>query len=380
MSYSKLEDRVRQKLQELEMAGLRRELREPAGIDLSSNDYLKLSQHPLVKQRMAAAALHEGCGSTGSRLLRGQHKLFANIEQRFAAFKQTEASLYFGSGYAANIGVLATFIERHDLVFSDALNHASIIDGLRLSNARRMKFAHRNLDQLSRLLRAAPRETQKFLITESLFSMDGDFAPLDDYATLCEETGTTLIVDEAHAVGIYGARGSGCIEDSGVGEQVFLSINTAGKALGVCGAFVAGPQWAMDYMVNRCRTFIFSTATPPPVAAALDASLELMKSEPQLRHLLLQRSAMLRGLLADSGFDIQPCRSQIIPIVLGDNARACSVAAELQREGFDVRALRPPTVPDGTARLRVTVNVGLDEASMRAFASSLGRLCFAVCS
>jgi 8-amino-7-oxononanoate synthase len=380
VSHLTLERRVRKAIHELEAGGLRRNLKVPAGIDFSSNDYLGLATHPLVKQRMAEAVMIDGCGSTGSRLLRGNRESFTRVEQRFAEFKGTEAALYFGSGYAANVGVFSTFVERHDLVFSDEHNHASIIDGIRLSRAKRIKFRHRDIDGVAHLLRSAPSGVQKFLVTESLFSMDGDFAPLSDYQSLCHETDTALIVDEAHAVGIYGNHGSGYVEHIGREDQVFLTINTAGKALGVSGAFVAGPQWAIDFLIQRARPFIFSTAPPPPVAAALEASLDVIRDEPERRLRLLENACRLRRLLDDSGLNIPVSNSQIIPVVLGDNQRATYAAEELQREGFDVRALRPPTVPAGTARLRVTVNAGLDESTLIRFALALKKICSTVCS
>jgi 8-amino-7-oxononanoate synthase len=380
VSHLTLERRVRKAIHELEADGLRRTLKVPAGIDFSSNDYLGLATHPLVKQRMAEAVMIDGCGSTGSRLLRGNRESFTRVEQRFAEFKGTEAALYFGSGYAANVGVFSTFVERHDLVFSDEHNHASIIDGIRLSRAKRIKFPHRDIDGVAHLLRSAPSGVQKFLVTESLFSMDGDFAPLSDYQSLCHETDTALIVDEAHAVGIYGNHGSGYVEHIGREDQVFLTINTAGKALGVSGAFVAGPQWAIDFLIQRARPFIFSTAPPPPVAAALEASLDVIRDEPERRLRLLENACRLRRLLDDSGLNIPVSNSQIIPVVLGDNQRATYAAEELQREGFDVRALRPPTVPAGTARLRVTVNAGLDESTLIRFALALKKICSTVCS
>jgi 8-amino-7-oxononanoate synthase len=377
---SELERRVRKALRELESDGLRRKFRSPSGIDLSSNDYLGLATHPLVKQKMAEAVMDEGCGSTGSRLLRGNRDSFVRVEQRFADFKGSESALYFGSGYAANIGVLSTFIERNDLVYSDEHNHASIIDGIRLSRAKRIKYPHCDLDRVAQLLRAAPSNVQKFLVTETLFSMDGDFAPLVQYADLCRETGTSLIVDEAHAVGIYGNRGSGCVEDTGTTDGVFLTINTAGKALGVAGAFVAGPHWAIDFLIQRARPFIFSTAPPPPVAAALEASLDVIRDEPERRIQLLAKSGQLRRLLREAGLDIASSSSQIIPVILGDNQRATHAAEELQHEGYDVRAMRPPTVPVGTARLRVTVNVQIEESTLRSFALALGKVCSTVYS
>jgi len=377
---SELERRVRKAIHGLEAEGLRRTLRAPSGIDLSSNDYLGLSTHPHLKQKMAEAVMNDGCGSTGSRLLRGNRDSFVRVEQQFADFKGAEAALYFGSGYAANIGVLSTFIERHDLVFSDEHNHASIIDGIRLSRAKRTKFPHCDVDRVVQLLRESPAGVQTFLVTESLFSMDGDFAPLAEYADVCRETGTSLVVDEAHAVGIYGKRGSGFVEHTATEDAVFLTINTAGKALGVAGAFVAGPAWAIDFLIQRARPFIFSTAPPPSVAAALEASMDVIRDEPERRLQLLETSDLLRRLLAEAGLDIPPSNSQIIPVILGDNRRASLAAEELQREGFDVRALRPPTVPAGTARLRVTVNVALEESTLRRFASALGKVCSTVCS
>ena len=346
---SELEARVRAHLAEIERAGLRRVLRPPSGIDLSSNDYLGLAEHPVVKERMAEAVMQWGAGSTGSRLLRGDRECFEAIEARFARFKGTERALYFSSGFLANLAVLSTFPQQGDVIYSDELNHASLIDGIRLSHAARRIYPHRSL----------PDAGGQFVVTESLFSMDGDRAPLEDLTRL----GANLIVDEAHAVGMFGANGSGLIGDH---SKIFLSINTAGKALGVAGAFVCGPAWAIEYLVQRARTFIFSTAPPPAVAAAIDASLDVLEAEPERRARLRQlaRYAHSRLGLAESD-------SPILPIVIGDNDRAVALAAALQHDGFDVRAIRPPTVPEGTARLRVSIHVNLDEAILDRFAACL---------
>jgi 8-amino-7-oxononanoate synthase len=373
-SYFQFEARVQRRIRELEAAGLRRRLQPPSGIDLSSNDYLGLANHSLLKRRMADAAIELGCGSTASRLLRGDRTAFSHVEARFAQFKSAEAALYFGSGYVANLAVLTTFMDRHDAVLTDERNHASIIDGIRLSRARRIKFRHCDVDHVSRLLERIPAGVQKFLVTESLFSMDGDFAPLQAYADLCRKTSTVLIVDEAHAVGIYGKSGSGYVEQTGAADDVFMTVNTAGKALGVAGAFAAGPSWAVDYLVQKARPFVFSTAPPPPVAATLDTSLSVIHGEPERRQRLLDRSRLLRGLLAEADVSTGRSESQIIPVLLGENERACAAAAELQRQGFDVRALRPPTVPPGTARLRISVNSELDESTLREFALAVGEL------
>jgi len=355
----------------LERDGLLRTLRAPSGIDLSSNDYLGLASHPHLKERMMAAVARDGVGSTGSRLLRGERDGFAAIERRFAGFKGTERSLYFSSGYLANLAVLTTFSEREDVILSDERNHASLIDGIRLSPARREIFAHNDLAAVGRALEQTRGTGQRFVVVESLFSMDGDEAPLKAYAALCRAEGAYLVVDEAHAVGVYGPRGSGLIEQHGIEADVFLSVNTAGKALGVSGAFVAGAAWAIDYMIQRARPFIFSTAPPPSVAAALDASLDIIEREPQRRIALLDRARALRRRLATAGVPLPDGSSPIVPVLLGDNERAVAVAEALQAQGFDVRAIRPPTVTPGTARLRIAVNIALTDDEMERFVSAL---------
>ena len=371
----RLENRTKGRLAELDRAGLRRRLVPPSGIDLSSNDYLGLAGHPLLKQRMAEAVFEHGCGSTASRLLRGERACFSALERRFADFKGTQAALYFTSGYQANVGVLGTFLEPGDIVFSDELNHASLIDGIRLGRARCVVFPHRDAGALRRLLAGESRTGQVYVVTESLFSMDGDFAPLADYAALCREAGAALIVDEAHAVGIYGEAGSGLIEQTGCAGDVFLSINPAGKALGVSGAFVAGPSWAIDYLIQRARTLIFSTAAPPAIAASLDAALDIVAAEPQRRTTLRQRAKELRRRLHDGGLPVEPHGSQIIPVLIGDNDYAVALADQLTAQGFDIRAIRPPTVPAGTARLRISVNVKAGDADLRRVADQLRAAC-----
>ncbi len=367
-----LAGRVRARLADLGSQGLLRRLRPPAGIDLASNDYLGLAAHPRVTRAFAAAAA-DGCGSTGSRLLRGHREAFSAVERRFAAFKGAARSLYFSSGYLANLAVLATLPEAGDVVYSDALNHASLIDGLRLSRARRVVVPHGDVGALDERLAAAAGTGQRFVVIESVYSMDGDLAPLADYAEVCRRHGAALVVDEAHAVGIYGDDGSGLIREAGAGGGVLLSINTAGKALGTAGAFVAGPAWAIDYLEQRARTFIFSTAPPPAVAAAIDAALDIVAEEPERRARLLARARFLRDRLAEAGFDGAAAgTSQIVPIVIGGNAAAVELAAALQARGFDVRAIRPPSVPPGTARLRVAVNAGLSEDDLGRFAAAVG--------
>jgi 8-amino-7-oxononanoate synthase len=384
-------------MRSLEENGLRRTLRPPAGIDLSSNDYLGLAHHPRIKAAMAAAVEREGAGSTGSRLLRGERDSFSALEHRFAQFKGTERALYFSSGYLANIAVMTTFAEAGDVIISDAHNHASLIDGMRLSPARRDVVPHNDVAAVRRALDGAGRAGEAgstfakatadkeaagrpgpsgpggecFVVVESLFSMDGDEAPIGDYAELCAQSGAHLIVDEAHAVGIYGSRGSGLIEEHGATEQVFVSISTAGKALGVAGAFVAGPAWAIEYLIQRARPFIFSTAPPPALASAIYASLTLVEQEPERRERVRELAARLRSRLTTAGVPIGGGTSHIVPVLIGDNDAAIAVAGTLQRDGFDVRAIRPPTVPPGTARLRVSVNANLTEDLIEQFVVSL---------
>jgi len=254
--------------------------------------------------------------------------------------------------------VLTTFPEAGDVIFSDERNHASLIDGVRLSRAERVVYPH---------LAPGAVPAGAFLATESVFSMDGDLAPLEQY----EKLGAALIVDEAHSVGLYGERGSGLTQ----GDGVFVSVNPAGKALGVAGAFVAGPAWAIEYLEQRARPFIFSTAPPPAVAAALDASLDLMEAEPERRERVRSLARYLRERLKDQGIPVAMDDSPIVPILLGENERATTIAAALQNAGFDVRAIRPPTVPVGTARLRVSVNVNLSEEILDRFVENLCAAC-----
>ena len=367
----RLDERIAARLAAVDDEGLRRTLKAPTGIDFSSNDYLGLSCDPRVTERLIAGVRTHGAGSTGSRLLRGEREATAHLEARFGAFKGTERALYFSSGYLANLAVVATFAEPGDLVVSDALNHASLIDGIRLARAERVILPHADARALESLLSAHRGDGEVFVVTESLFSMDGDEAPLADYAEVCRHHGAALVVDEAHAVGVYGRRGSGLIEACGVDDGVWLSVNTAGKALGVSGAFIAGSASAIDYLVQRARPMLFSTAAPPALADAIEASLHIVEHEPELRARVLARAAFLRGRLAALGVPVAAGRSQILPVMVGENRRAVAMAENLQTQGFDVRAVRPPTVPEGTARLRVSVNAGLSEAVLEACACAM---------
>ena len=366
-----LEKRLRSQLTEIESKGLTRSLKSPDGVDLSSNDYLGLAADQRIRDAFIEGVKNEGVGSTGSRLLRGERECFRRVEEQFAKWKGAEASLYFATGYQANIGLMQTFLEPDDRVFSDELNHASLIDGIRLAKARKTIFSHCDSDQLERLLGETACKGQKFLITESLFSMDGDIAPLERYADICRRTNTNLIVDEAHSVGLYGACGSGLIEELGLERDVFLSINTTGKALGVSGAFVAGSRLAVDYLINRCRSFIFSTAPVPAIAIALKIAIEIAANESERRENLQKLCHTFCNLLLENGLEVPADETQIIPVVVGSGEKAVKIAEALQSAGFDIRAIRPPTVAEGTSRLRISLNVNLTEEVLKEFAGIL---------
>ncbi|MBI2834112.1 MAG: 8-amino-7-oxononanoate synthase [Acidobacteria bacterium] len=359
-------------LADLSTAGLLRRLRLPQGIDLVSNDYLGLAEHPHLTACMGAALARGVSGSGGSRLLRGHHAVFDRIEERLAAFSGTEAALLFGSGYAANIGLLQAIAGPDDLVVSDERNHASIIDGIRLTRARTVVYPHQDLDAVDTAL-TAPRRGRAIVITESVFSMDGDLTPLSDLVSIAERHGAAVIVDEAHATGLYGARGSGRVEELGLRDAVLATIHTGGKALGSTGAWVAGPGVVRDVLINRARTFIFSTAPQPLLAAALGGGLDLVEDEPLRRLEVHRKAALLRNTLQDAGVQAGGA-SPIVPILAGSNDDAVALQDDLTAQGFDVRAIRPPSVAPGTARLRVTVRYPIADRELQRFATAAGNL------
>ncbi len=367
------------RLAELADQGLSRSLRPAAGLDFSSNDYLGLARDPELRAallaRLAALPPGEALGAPASRLLRGQTPLHADLERRLAAWKGAEAALLFPSGYQANVGLLTALLGPRDRALSDALNHASLIDGLRLAGCRRVIFPHLDLAAVERELARPHPEGRTFLVTESLFSMEGDAAPLDRYAELAARHGAELIVDDAHATGLYGAaRGSGLCEAFGVERQATAIVSTLGKAVGLAGAFVAGPRLLVDYLVNRCRAFVFTTAPPPLLLHAVDAALDRIAGAPRLRLRAHDLAERLRCRLADNGAlggERPPGGGPIVPLPVGDNGRAVAAAERLAALGFDVRAIRPPTVPPGTARLRVSVHADHTEAQIDALAAAL---------
>lgn len=351
-----------------------RSLELPGGIDFSSNDYLGLSRHPAVRAAMIAAlAGDEPAGAGGSRLLRGHHPAHAALERFTAAFFGCERALYFATGFIANYTLFTGLVHRHDAVVFDELVHASAKEGIHASRARRYKVRHNDAgafeDGLRRARRAGARRL--WLAVESVYSMDGDRAPVEDLIALARAHDATLIVDEAHASGVFGALGRGLSE--GRYDHRLICLHTCGKALGVAGALVCAPAAVIDYLINTARPFIYSTAPPPAVAAGVQRALALVDEEPWRRTDLLEKAALARGLLAglDGAAVPATAASQIIPVILGTEVRALAVARHLRDRGYDVRAIRPPTVAAGTSRLRVSLGVERTRAEIEGLAGAL---------
>jgi len=323
-------------------------------INLSSNNYLGLAGHLAIEAAMSEGA-RRGAGSTASRLVAGTDPETLALEQELAAWKGTEAALLFGSGYLANFGVLTALVGRGDAVFSDSLNHASIIDGCRLSGATIHRYRHCDAGHLAMLLESAGDASRKLVVTESVFSMDGDVAPLAELADLADRHDAALVVDEAHAAGVFGPRGEGLARELDLGDRVDLTIGTLGKAFGVYGAYVAGAQVWIDWLVNTCRPFVFTTALPPAVVSGVRAALELVAEASELRDSLRSRAQLFRSRLAALGLDTAGSTTQIVPVLVGANERALAFSEALERNGVLGVAIRPPTVPEGTARIRLSL-------------------------
>jgi 8-amino-7-oxononanoate synthase len=353
--------------------GLLRSLRPARGIDLTSNDTLGLATHAHLRECMQAALAAGAAGAGASRLLRGEHAAFASLETRLAEFSAQPAALLFNSGYAANTGLLTALLGRDDLVLSDALNHASLIDGLRLSGARRVIYPHLDVGAVEHALRERPTKGRAFVVTESLFGMDGDLAPLLELASVAERHGALLIVDEAHATGLYGPRHAGRVSELGLTERVLATVHTGGKALGCAGAWVAGSAVLRDFLINRARPFIFTTAPLPVLAAGLAGALDVLRDEPWRPAELHRKAALVRDGLRAHGLPGSGAGA-VVPIVLGANAAALAAQEQLAQAGFDVRAVRPPTVPVGSARLRVSVRVPVADDDLHRFVATVAEL------
>lgn len=344
------------------------------GADFASNDYLGLADSAELRAAVAAAlARGVSIGSGGSRLLRGNHAEHEALEAEAAAFFGREAALYFSSGYAANAAVLATLPQRGDVVLFDALVHASAHEGMRLGRAEARQAAHNDVPAFAAAI-AEWRRTggagRVWIAVESLYSMDGDRAPLAELAALAAAEDAILLVDEAHATGVYGPQGQGLAY--GLPAANLVTLHTCGKALGCEGALVTGPAVVRDFLINRGRAFIFSTAPSPLMAAAVRAALRLVAEGEGLRTALFERIAAARQALGPLG--VAPGESQVLPLILGDDVRTMAVAEALQKSGFDVRGIRPPTVPAGTSRLRISITNNVDTADIAALAARLAVL------
>jgi 8-amino-7-oxononanoate synthase len=365
--------RLESELVALREASQFRTLSLPHGIDFNSNDYLGLSEDPRLRTAVERA-LGSGApmGSGGSRLLSGHAREWEQLEEEFALFVGTEASLFFTSGYAANLGLLNSVIRQQDLVFSDATNHASLIDGIRYSGARKVIFPHRDWGFLeSELRKSEGSPAEKFIVVESLFSMDGDRSPIGELVDLAGRHDAELIVDEAHAVGVWGPQGRGLVAEAGASRNVLASVFPCGKALASSGAFVCGSRTLKDFLINRARTFIFNTALPAYFAEQIQAAVRAVTEGESLRQQVRESSRYLRQELVKAGFNTGSSDSQIIPVIAESNYLAVEYADGLGKAGFSVRAIRPPSVPDGAARLRLSVTAKLKQEDLDAFASEI---------
>lgn len=342
-------------------------------MDLASNDYLGLAAHPHLIERTCDAVMSLGVGSGGSRLLTGERGGFSELEERLAAFSGAEAALLFGSGYAANLGLLTATVGWDDVVLSDPCSHASLVDGIRLTGARKVVYPHGDVAAIGVALRE-PRAGRAFVVTESVFGTEGDLAPLTDIVETAERHGALVIVDEAHATGLFGARGAGRIEELGLSQRVLATVHSGGKALGSAGGWVAGSRLLIDTLAQTARPFIFTTAPMPALAGALNAALDIVAAEPERRAEVHRKARLLRAAFAAGGVLTSVHSSAILPLRVGENAAVVALQEALLAEGFDCRAVRPPTVPQGTARLRVTVRSPVEDQDLLRFADVAGRL------
>lgn len=339
-------------------------------LNFSSNDYLGLSRHPRVQAAAVAAITRYGAGATASRLVTGTLDCHHELERGLAALKGYPAALVFGSGYAANVGMISALAGRGDHIIIDRLAHASLVDASVLSRARVHRFHHNDPEHVLGLCRACPAGSRRLIVTESVFSMDGDLAPVAGLAEVAAAEGAMLLVDEAHATGIFGPGGAGLVRQAGAEPQVNLSMGTLSKALGGLGGFVACSAEMRAWFINKARSFIYSTALPPAMVGAALGALEVLRGSPGMGAELLAKASRFREALRASGLDVGNSQSQIIPVMVGDNARAVRLHRRLREQGILAIAIRPPTVPRGTARLRLSVRLDhpvemLDEVAGR---------------
>ncbi len=352
----------------IEQVGLSRRLRTvmsaPTGtinldghdvVLLGSNNYLGLSTHPEVITAAVEATQTFGTGASGSRLISGNSELYTTLESNLAKTKGTEAALVFSSGYAANTSVIPVLAGEGDLILSDALNHASIIDGCRLSRASKKIYQHCDVEHLRTLLSESTAFRRRLIVTDGVFSMDGDIAPLRDICDLAAQYDAMLLVDDAHGFGVFGKDGSGTVSHFGLEGKEIIQMGTLSKAVGALGGYIAGNRTLIELLINRARGFIFTTGLPPATLAAANAALNVIRSSPELRQNLFSHAKRLKTALIDLGYTLLPSETQILPLVLGNPQRAISLAEALLTKGVFAPAIRPPAVPTGTSRLRLTV-------------------------
>ena len=361
----------------IEQAGLRRHLRTvmsaPTGtinldgqdvVLLGSNNYLGLSTHPQVIAAAIKATQSFGTGASGSRLISGNSELYTILETNLARIKGTEAALVFSSGYTANTSIIPVLAGEDDLILSDALNHASIIDGCRLSRATKKVYRHCDVEHLKTLLSASSAFRRRLIVTDGVFSMDGDIAPLPDICELAAQHDAMVLVDDAHGFGVLGKNGSGTISHFGLEGEEIIQMGTLSKAIGALGGYIAGNRVLIELLINRARGFIFTTGLPPATLAAANAALDIMCSSPELRQCLFSHAKHLKTALVDLGYTLLPSETQILPVVFGSPQRATSAAEALLTAGIFAPAIRPPAVPAGTSRLRLTVMATHTEAEI----------------
>jgi len=352
----------------LEQAGLRRHLRTvmsaPTGtinldgrdvVLLGSNNYLGLSTHPEVIAAAVEATQVFGTGASGSRLISGNSERYSTLEANLATTKNTEAALVFSSGYTANTGTIPVLAGEKDLILSDALNHASIIDGCRLSRATTKVYRHCDVEHLKTLLSESAAFRQRLIVTDGVFSMDGDIAPLPDIYEIAIHYDAMLLVDDAHGFGVLGRNGTGTVAHFGLDGEGIIQMGTLSKAIGALGGYIAGSRALIELLINKARGFIFTTGLPPATLAAANAALNVMRSSPELRQRLFSHAKCLKTALIDLGYTLLPSETQILPVILASPQRATSIADALLTEGVFAPAIRPPAVPPDTSRLRLTV-------------------------
>ena len=342
-------------------------------VNFGSNDYLGLAGDPRLIEAAARAALDDGWGSGASPSIVGRSTWHDRLEAALAQFEGTEAALAFSSGYAANVGIIPALVDRGDQIFSDALNHASLIDGCRLSRAQVTIYPHADVAALEASLRDAPSTGRRMIVTESVFSMDGDVAPLDLIADLAERYGAMLLVDEAHATGVFGPTGRGVAEAMGPQTlaRIDVRVGTLSKALASSGGFVAGRATLIDWLFNRARSYVFSTAPTAASAAAAVEALRIVRDEPERRVELLARADRLREALASEGWNLGRSMSPIVPVIVGSSDEALRLSAALASAGFFVPAIRPPTVAPGQSRLRISLTYRHDDAQLDGLRATL---------